>query len=687
MRDLSVAAGDRRVATDFFERQAAARRSTLWLRLAFALAFVVMIGAVSFVALLATSVALRVSPAHAFTMLLRHPEAYLRFTLVVGLLMVAVALTRAWKLRAGGRALAEALGGRRIDARTADPDERRLLNVVDEMALAAHLPRPAVYLLDHEQSLNAFAAGRSTDDAAIGITAGALAAFDREELQALIGHELSHLLYGDTALNTRLLAWLHGLHAPTLFAKGMLRGKKGRFDPRAIVAWPLVVGLYLIGVVGTLLGRALQARISRRREQLADAAAVQFTRNPQALQSVLLKIAGSPGGTALDASDATTAAHMMFASVDLGWLSRIGGPVFATHPPLFERVRALDPALTEVRFRTLAQEARAEIRARRASVGAARAAAVVQNAAQRALAQPGTGGAVPNVALPATAPPPREPAAPPPAEARHEAAPPLDGLWHRLTLEQQRAVTTVVARHGDDAERLELLLIAALLAPVERARTAQLQKLAGVFGSDLAARIAPARLAWETLPAAARLAAIVQLLPRIGRADAGRRAQWLRVVRAYARLAQPADTTAFAITRVLQQTLAPRDVASTAKHPPLHECAAEIGVLLSLLAHQSGERAVEAYRSGLLDLLPPQRWPPLVPAPIDAARVDAAYAVLATLHVAARRAVCAGLARAVASDAVLSVAEADWLRATAVLLDVSTPVVRVDLRMASVAAG
>lgn len=698
LRSASVAWGAQRVATDFFERQAAARRSTLWLRLAFALAFVTMIAAVSLVTILATTMAMRISPLQALEALQRKPEVYLRFTFFIALAMLAVSAVRAWKLRGGGGALAEALGGRRIPARSNDADERRLMNVVEEMALAAQLPRPAVYVLDHEKSLNAFAAGRKPEDAAIGITAGALAAFDRDELQALIGHEFSHLLNGDTALNTRLIAWLHGLHAPVMMAKGLIRGEKRRFDPRSLVSWPLILGLFLVGSVGTLLGRALQAMISRRREQLADAAAVQYTRNPQALQSVLLKIAGSNESSSLDARDATAAAHMMFSSVDLGWLSRLGGPMFATHPTLVERVRALDPSITDARFRALSREARAEVVARREARVAERAASVTQNAQQSAQrrAQAETGGSAGTASAapsPERAPAPsvaeRAPATPVvavPIDAPASDVPPLDGLWHRLTREQQQAVTRVVERHRADAAQLELLLVAALLPPAEAARTAQLQKLAAVFGSDLGTCLQPALAEWQSVPTVGRVAAIMQLLPQVGAAPLAYRTRWARVVGAYARIAPPADTTAFAITRLLQHRLTPRAAAPAAKSPPLVEHADSIGVLFSLLAHESGAQAQDAYRFGLQDVLPPQRRPPLLPAPLEAAQVDAAFAALATLHLSGRRAICTGLARTVARNKELSTGEADWLRASAVLLDAPMPVIRLDLRFESAAS-
>jgi Zn-dependent protease with chaperone function len=680
--------GTRGVASDFFERQAAARRSTLWLRLAFALAFVIMIGAVSLVVLVTLSVGMRVSASQVLATLQARPDVFLRFSAFVAVAMLAVAASRAWKLRAGGGALAESLGGRRVLQKTTDPAERRLLNVVEEMSLAARLPRPSVYVLDHEKSLNAFAASRKPEDAAIGITAGALAAFDRDELQALVGHEFSHLLNGDTALNTRLLAWLHGLHAPSMFAMRLLRGGNRRFDLRALAIWPLIAGLFLIGCVGTLLGRALQAMISRRREQLADASAVQYTRNPQALQSVLLKVAGCSDAAVLDARGATAAAHMMFSAVDLGWISKLGGPVFATHPPLLERVRALDPAMTEQRYRALVRAAGAEILEQRRLQTEARADSVASNAQRRAQSATGTAepAAIP-AANPATIATPRAALPGIASDALvasavvTAAAAPLDALLHRMTRAQQLALQQFTASIGDDVAQLELLLLAALLAPEAERRTAQIHKLTGLFGADLASHLEPMLARWNQLPPVTRLPAVNVLLPQFEAAPVDARARWVRAVDAFARIVAPSDTTRFAITRVLRQRLSGGRAAAPDMPAQLPAQAEAVGILFSLLAHESGAQAQGAFRFGLQELLPPQRRPAFTPAPIDAARIDAAFADLATLHPSARRALGAALARLVSRDQGLSVGESDWLRATAILLDMPIPVLRLDLKL------
>jgi hypothetical protein len=256
-----------------------------------------------------------------------------------------------------------------------------------------------------------------------------------------------------------------------------------------------------------------------------------------------------------------------------------------------------------------------------------------------------------------------------------------------MTREQQLAVARIAERYGADASRLELLLLAALVAADDTQRAAQLTKLATIFGADLPSRLESVRQDWDVLPAVTRLPAIAQLLPQIGAASAAHKERWLRVVEAFARVTAPADTTAFALIRVLRHELAPRTTAAAATSAPLTAHTDAVSVLFSLVAHESGAQAPEAYRVGLQDLLPPQRRPPLIPLPLEAARVDAALAALATLHPSVRRAVCAGLARIVARNQSLSVGEADWLRTASILLEAPLPVIRLDLKFDAAASG
>ena len=245
-------------------------------------------------------------------------------------------------LRGGGRAIAEAMGGQLVSRNDPDPSKRRLLNVVEEMAIASGIAVPPVYLVP-ELSINAFAAGFSPDDAVIGINQGTLQHLNRDELQGVIGHEFSHILNGDTRINLRLIAILHGILFIGIIGYGILRGV-GRGSRRSnsnggLPVLALGLGLLIIGYAGTFFGNLIKAAVSRQREYLADAAAVQFTRNPDGIANALKKIGGLSYGSSMSSAAATEASHMFFGQCRSLFLNR----VLSTHPPLDQRIRAIDP--------------------------------------------------------------------------------------------------------------------------------------------------------------------------------------------------------------------------------------------------------------------------------------------------------------------------------------------------------
>lgn len=274
------------------------------------------------------------------------------FAWVAGAVIAVVGLSSLGKivsLRAGGSAVAESLGGRRLDARTADPQERRLLNVVEEMAIASGVPAPAVYLLPEETSINAFAAGFTPDNAALGFTAGALRDLNRDELQGVVAHEFAHVLNGDMRLNIHLIGVLFGILVLSVLGQALLRASfAGETGPRrrdgkegaSVAMMFAAVGLVLLvaGSVGVFFGRLIQSAVSRQREFLADAAAVQFTRNPDGLAGALRKI--GEAGSRVRHPHSQDVAHLFFAN---GLRLSLGGWL-ATHPPLEDRIRALDPS-------------------------------------------------------------------------------------------------------------------------------------------------------------------------------------------------------------------------------------------------------------------------------------------------------------------------------------------------------
>ncbi len=279
-------------------------------------------------------------------------DARLAFWVTLGTL-VSISLGCLYKMRllaGGGRAVAELLGGRTVESNPANTDEKRLRDVVEEMAVASNLPVPAIYVLDNERGINAFAAGRTRDEVAIGVTFGALKLLTRDELQGIVAHEFSHVLNGDTRLNMWLMALAHGFFWPTIVGRVLVRGTtrapeigESIFDegtnPVFLPTAPLGILFLLIGAVSLPFVRLLKSLICREREWLADAAAVQFTRNPAGIAGALKKIGGLFKQGRLDTPCAETASHLCFVNSAydpwLGFLS--------THPPLTKRVLAIEP--------------------------------------------------------------------------------------------------------------------------------------------------------------------------------------------------------------------------------------------------------------------------------------------------------------------------------------------------------
>ena len=323
---------------NFFRAQDEARGRTTKLVVLLVLAILVLTGTLYVLAVLGQRYALEQGELDWF-----QPKLFLATSGVALAVILGGSLMRIAELSKGGGAIAIRLGGRLISGVTKDPAERRYLNVVQEMALAAGLPVPLCFVLDHDNSINAFAAGNSPQDAAVGITRGALLNLTRDELQGVIAHEFSHIGNGDMKLNLRIIGAIAGLTALAqlgyIFFRlaGSVRGKNSA---------PIALGMILTGVVvlligsgGILFAKVIQAAVSREREYLADASAVQFTRNPLGLGSALKKIAGFSGARR-EASEAELEAQHLFFASSGGFLESL----FSTHPPINERIRRIDPA-------------------------------------------------------------------------------------------------------------------------------------------------------------------------------------------------------------------------------------------------------------------------------------------------------------------------------------------------------
>lgn len=330
---------------DFFARQEQSRRTSRFLVGMFLLSFLVVALATTVV----VAIGLRLYTQNSRLVLgAENWQAWvganLGFLALVALgtlgAMCLASLSRAASLAGGGGQVARMLGATLVAGDCSDAAQRRLLNVVEEMALASGVPVPEVYILEQEPGINAFAAGTTHTNAAITVTRGALERLDRSELQGVIAHEFSHILNGDMRLNQQLIGMSFGILVLALAGRWMLRTAQFTRRSRnsgvaAIVA--LGLALVVIGGIGVLLSRLIKAAVSRQRESLADASGVQFTRDPAGLAGALKKIAVFTGQ--LKSVETEEVAHMMFERAAPSFVG-----LFATHPPLLERIKALDPS-------------------------------------------------------------------------------------------------------------------------------------------------------------------------------------------------------------------------------------------------------------------------------------------------------------------------------------------------------
>jgi Zn-dependent protease with chaperone function len=628
---------------DFYARQEAARRTTRWLLLAFLVSVVLVVlavDAVVFVLLGAADSAGSAAGAVTFT------------TVVVLAIICGASLFKTLSLRAGGGVVARSLGGTRVERSTRDPALRRLRNVVEEMAIASGVTMPEVYVLENEDGINAFAAGNSPADAAIAVTRGAATLLKRDELQGVVAHEFSHILNGDMRLNLRLLGWTFGLLAIAIIARIVLQtsprggGRDRRDGAAALMLAALAV--MVLGYIGVFFGRLLQAAVSRHRERLADASAVQFTRDPSGLSGALLKIAGVSAGSKLVAPEAEEVAHMLFAS----GLTR----VFATHPPLEERLKALDPSFKEKELPALAAAAaRDALRQRQEDAS--------------------------------TVPPAVEPRATPagiaPVAAFASEAATIAAQAGTIANEQVRYAERVRASipeplrdFVDSADHARALTLAVLVSKVPEVQAAQRRVLEQAFGPELTAQVFAQQGLADSLKPELRLPAVQQLFPALRRLSLAERQKLRDVVNALALADSRIDVFECCLTLLLAASLYD-ELEAGAQHgsASLLQEAEAIHVLFCVLALQGAtdrSQAARAFEAGISVVLPQHRpafqdiegWP---------AALRDALARLVHLRPFAKKVLIEGMVRCIAHDRRLSVAEGELLRTVCAVLHCPLP--------------
>lgn len=645
---------------DFFEAQARARRRTGRLVLLFAFAVLGTMVALYLAFILgSTWLGLQVTgsgggleqgPDFDHPIVWWQPGACKAVAAFVAATIGLASLWKWFELRAGGPAVAESVGGVRLTDTTQNASERRLLNVIEEMAIASGLPVPAVYILPGEAGLNAFAAGYSQSDAAVAVTRGTLERLERDELQGVIAHEFSHILNGDMRLNTRLLALLYGILSLMLLGRGVLRAafelSRGSGNPKKnglAIGIPLAISggaLMLIGGGGHFFGRLIQAAVSRQREYLADAAAVQFTRNPAGLAGALKKVGSLALGGNLAAPSTSQISHFCFAQ---SFRADLAG-LFATHPPLEERIRALDPAF-DGRFSTLAPLPSRQGKVRQ--------------------------------------PTPR----PPPLPSQGVNAARLIGAagnLNRADVDASRALLDglppLLREAARDPERVSALCYAICLPAglddtLFAAQRSAIARHAGFQDSDLAAKLL-AEL--ETLPSGHRLPLLQISTPALRRLLPPARDRLLETLDELVHADGIVTPHEFALQKIIARTLglaaAPRDALQVLAP---NQISPDLAVALSAAARidqpEPGEAEL-AFARAAADFNGLQ--PPLTYQPADRttlAHLDRALDRLALTPAPFRKRILQALAAALDADGRLSPSEAELLRAVAAALDCPLP--------------
>ena len=647
---------------DFFAHQAAARRRTALLVVYFLVAVILIVVAVYLAVVLIFVVdhGGRVGwpePETPFW----YPELFLRVAGGTLLLVVAGSLVKIAALRRGGQAVAEALGGTPVAPDTRDRQERRLLNVVAEMAIASGMPAPSVYVLRDESGINAFAAGYNTGDAVVAVTSGTLQTLSRSELQGVVAHEFSHILNGDMRLNIRLMGVLHGILLIGLLGRAFMgtgrhrrpvvRTRSGsRRGGGALIL--LALALFAIGYIGVFFARVIKASVSRQREFLADASAVQFTRNPDGIAGALKKIGGLIAGSRLTAPNAETASHLFFSS----GLSAPFAALLATHPPLGERIRRIDPAW-DGRYPDVDADRRAGV------VGAVGVAAAA--GPRETHREEGHRGEAPDrIAL-----------TPEEAVGRAGTVTPAHVAYAHDLLAALPAVVTAAAEEPYGARALAYAL---LISRDEAVRAAQIARLAQFADPGVLKTFNDILPMVSTLEQSAYLPLVDLSLPALRTLSDAQYQRFRENLHQLVEADRRVSPFELALLSVLQRHLdrhfAGAASVTTARRT-LGRTADECGVLLSALARldRGDADAAAAFDAGVARL-GIANAPSLRPAGgTDLAAVRTALNTLAALAPWRKRGVIAACTATVAQDGRMTVAEGEILRAVSDALEVPMP--------------
>lgn len=637
---------------DFFGRQDWARRRSKWLVGYFILAVVMIVGAVNAAAYFAFRISgvTKLPPAEWFG------SAAFGWLSAITVLVIALgSLLKMAQLSGGGQAVADMVGARRVLPETSDPLERRLINVVEEMAIASGTPLPRIYVMDEEQGINAFVAGLKAEETVLVVTRGALQQLSRQELQGVIGHEYSHIMHSDMRLNVKLMGVLAGILLLGQFGEFLLRslryagGGRSKKDSGNIVLAMIIlaVALLVIGYVGLFFGRLIKSAISRQREFLADASSVQYTRDNSGIAGALTKIKLASGGSLLQSAHAEEMSHMCFGeSVHVAMAG-----LLSTHPPLDDRISALGftPAVLARRVSqqggpgnevVTGTEAAADMASTSALAAAAISALTDRAVARTAMASVGT------------------------VTPSH-----LD--YAQQLLER---LPTALREAGHDRQQVGALMLALMLTESAGQQAAALSLVEQQLGAATRTQVAALLRSASALPADGRLALITSARPALEMLREQERQQLLSSLLALARLDQTITPFEYVLTALLRHWLQPakRQAVSTAI-TRFTAVGDELALVIGLVAQASGSQVDEMsahYKQALSSFGISAAASPVQ---FDAVKLDQALSTLDRLTPLLKKPLLSTLAELVLADQAVTVAERELLRVIAERLNCPMP--------------
>ncbi|MEW6665947.1 MAG: M48 family metalloprotease [Thermodesulfobacteriota bacterium] len=646
--------GTSRVTMDFFQRQDQARKKTILLAACFAMAVLVTSLCLYLIAVFVRDIwsfFVQLFAEHgriATPAGLWQRDLFLWVTTgTLGVILLG-SLRRIRALSAGGVTVAFMFGGRLVEGDSGNLAEKTLVNVVEEMSIASGCPVPVVFVLDAEDGINAFAAGFTPSDAIIAVTRGCVERLTRDELQGVLAHEFSHILNGDMRLNLHAIGWVSGLLVVGLLGGRILRlplglGRDAPFGAAAyLLLLPMMTILMLLGIAvsavgytGTFFGALVKSTLSRNREFLADAAAVQFTRNPSGLAGALAKVRGLRRGSRIKNIHAAEASHIFFSNA-------LRAPLFlsfSTHPPVEERLRRIDPA-----FKPLL-EAQAETSVHDQPQAGPTERGRIHLSAEDLVSMVGS------------------------AQLRH--------LAHSATFLADLPKNVTEAAHEPLGARAVIYCL--LLNKEDEARKVQLKRLEQEADPAVLAKARSLIPLIDPIDRADRLFLVDLTMASLRRMSRPHYRDFLNDLRRLAEADRRISLFEYTLQRVVQHRLGP--VYQDAKPPAVkftvvEDVLAECSQLLSILAWQGGKDRTEAEKSydvGMEQLKPGRTVAILPREKCTLKLLDSALEAIAMASYPVKKMLLRGCVTCISADGWITLEEAELIRAMAASLDCPVP--------------